>query len=257
MKRRSTTKCQPRLEPMEPKRLLSAGGHLAASGGERPPVAIEIPRLIRQQAEGDGTISAQGATSVSPVRTPWRNIQPSYGYLVFRRTNPSQFNNKLKPPFGHVLVQDRQPIPGQVYNVLSVVVRNGTAQDFDASSGFEVRFPGQKHSTPILTGDQVWKAGQEYIFYVMTKKYYPLPNQVSSGFQFKLGGAFSVAIPGPSGIFLRLKYNPNTIDRTLDWIVTKGPGAQGGRGLQYGMADTQINEFVSAKTKRNDFGGYF
>ena len=33
------------------------------------------------------------------------------------------------------------------------------------------------------------KPGQDFIFYVLTKKYYPLLNQVTSGFQFKLGGA--------------------------------------------------------------------
>ena len=34
-------------------------------------------------------------------------------------------------------------------------------------------------------------------------------------------------------------------------------GAQGGKGPKYGLPDTAINEFVSAKTSRRDFGGYF
>ena len=110
-------------------------------------------------------------------------------------------------------------MPGQVYNVLYVVVRNGTVHTFDASSGFRVRFPGQHNSVPILTGSEQWKPGQEFVFYVLTKKYYPVPNVVSSSFEFDLGGARSVAIPGPSGIFLRLKYNPATFARILDSIV--------------------------------------
>ena len=84
-----------------------------------------------------------------------------------------------------------------------------------------------------------------------------LSNQVTGGFQFKLGGAVSTAIPGPSGIFLRIKYNPATINKILDYVVTKGPGAEGGKGIFTGIADTAIYAFVSATEKRNDFGGYF
>ena len=84
-------------------------------------------------------------------------------------------------------MQTVQPVPGQVYNVLSVVVRNGTAQTFNASSGFAVKLPQDPTSFPILTGNQEWKPGQEIVFYTLTKKYYPLPSQVHSGFEFRLG----------------------------------------------------------------------
>ena len=65
------------------------------------------------------------------------------------------------------------------------------------------------------------------MFYVLTKKYYPVP-EVSGGFQFDLGGATSTLVPGPSGIFLRVKYDPATFAKTLNWIVAYGPGNQGG-----------------------------
>ena len=78
-----------------------------------------------------------------------------------------------------------------------------------------------------------------------------------SGFEFNLGGARSVAIPGPSGIALRIKYNPATFSRTLDSIVAFGPGNQGGKGAKFGLPNTAINEFVFARTRRIDFGGYF
>jgi hypothetical protein len=94
------------------------------------------------------------------------------------------------------------------------------------------------------------------IFYVLIKKYYPV-SFVSGGYQFNLGGRSSTLIPGPSGIFLRLKYDPATFDRTLDWIATFGPGTQGGRGLKFGMPVTTINEFVAARTRRIDYGGHF
>jgi hypothetical protein len=212
------------------------------------------------------TSGAHGSVSDNPAETARPAIaassisaavRPNHGYLVYRITNPNRFNNKLVPPFSHVLVQSAQPVAGQVYNVLYVAVRNGTAQTFNASSGFTVSFPGQRSPIPILTGNEQWKPGQEFVFYVLTKKYYPLPNVVTSAFEFNLQ-AKSVAIPGPSGIFLRLTYNPATFDRTLDWIVTSGPGVPGGaKGIKLGLPDTAIYEFVSSKTNRMDFGGYF
>jgi hypothetical protein len=184
-------------------------------------------------------------------------VKPNFGYLVYRITNPTLANNHLTPPFGHVLVQNSQPIPGQIYNVLSIILKNGTMQTFNASSGFTVTLPGERQPVPILTGNEAWLPGQNFIFYVLSKKYYPLASQVSDGFKFNLGGAKSVAIPGPSAIFLRIKYNPATINHVLDVIMTTGPGAQGGSGIKFGLPDTALWEFVSATTKRNDFGGYF
>ena len=155
-------------------------------------------------------------------------------------------------------MQSKQPVPGQVYNVLYVAVKNGTRQTFDSSSNFSVRLTNQSKKTafPILTGTEQWKPGQWTVFYVLTKKYYAV-SPVAGGFQLNLGGASSTLIPGPSGIFLRLKYNPATFARTLDWIVAYGQGAQGGEGAKLGMPDTAINEFVAARTHRIDFGGHF
>jgi hypothetical protein len=224
MRERPILRFRPGLEPLEAKRPLSGLAAAAPGAGQLTPADAHVPH---------------------------------HGYLVYRLTNPNQFNNKLVPPFSHVLVQDPQPVPGQVYNLLYLAVRNGTAKTFDASSGFRVRFPQQPHSFPILTGSAQWKPGQEFVFYVLTKKYYPPPNPVTNGFEFDLGNARSVGIPGPSGIFLRLTYDPATFDRTLDGIVAYGPGAEGGAGIRTGLADTAIYEFVSAKTRRIDFGGYF
>jgi hypothetical protein len=219
---------------------------------ERPDTKFRpgVERLDEKQLL---SVVASTAPSVSASA-----VKPNFGFLVYRITNPNRFNNKIVLPLsGHVLVQARQPVPGQVYNVLQLAVRNGTAQTFNASSGLKVMFDGNPIRFPVLTGDQQWKPGQEFVFYVLTKQYYPLRNQVTSGFHFFLGGAESTAIPGPSGIFLRLKYNPTTIDRTLDSIVAFGQGAQGGPGVTFGLPDTAIYEFVSANTRRNDFGGYF
>ena len=238
MRVRPPTKLRAALESLEEVILCSAGLSRTPASG-----AAEKSSLAPPDA---ATLSAEAVAR-----------KPEFGYLVYRITNPNIFNDHINLPIGHVLVQPTQPVPGEVYNVLYVTVRNGTNKTFDASSDFLVRFPGQKQSMPILTGDEQWKPGQNYTFYVLTKKYYPLASQVHSGYEFRLDGARSVAIPGPSGIFLRLKYDPATIDQALDQIVRFGAGAQGGKGIKFGLPDTAINEFVSARTSRRDFGGYF
>ncbi len=224
MSRRPIRQRRPGLEPLEARRLLS----LTALSG-RGPTASPIVHKHHPSA--------------------------SVGYLAFRVT---QKPYTLIPPFQQVLVQSRQPIPGQVYNVLYVALKNQTAQTFDAKSGFSVRLNNQAKSFafPILTGSEQWQPQQVIVFYVLTKKYYAV-SFVPGGFQFNLGGRSSTLIPGPSGIFLRLKYNPATFARTLDFIVAFGAGAQGGLGPKFGMPDTAINAFVRANTRRMDFGGHF
>ena len=184
-------------------------------------------------------------------------------FLAYRITNPKTPVN-LNPPFQQVLVQHTQPVPGQVYNVLYIAVKNGTSQTFTASNGFTVRLPGTSgghrvidDALPVLTGDQQWKPGQWMVFYVLSKQYYPLSPQVAAGFQLDAGGGISTMIPGPSGIFLRLTYDPATFASTLDWIVAHGPGAEGGAGAKLGLPDTAINELVAARTHRSDFAGHF
>src|SRR4051812_16495402 len=54
------------------------------------------------------------------------------GVTMERITNPTPFNAQLKPPFDQVLVQARKPVPGQMYNVLFITVRNSTKRTFDA-----------------------------------------------------------------------------------------------------------------------------
>jgi hypothetical protein len=243
---------------LEAKRPLSgavAAGSMAESVGLPAPRQDEIRAERHAAAEARAAArQAQRSGGVSAAALPHK---PLHGFLLYRITNPNRYNNHFSGTFGQVLVQKAQPVPGQKYNILFISVRNGTAQTFDASSNFQVKFPGQREPTQILKGDDLWKPGQWYTFYVLTKKYYALPNQVSSGFQFNLDGAFSVGIPGPSGIFNGITYDPATFSRTLNRIVVFGNGNQGGKGIKLGISNTAIDEFVSAKTRRSDFGGYF
>jgi hypothetical protein len=237
MSQRPIIKYCPGLERFEERQLLSAGSSFLHSAD--PPGVLGTVRDVRNNR-------------AAPTHPP---VAPGGGYLAFRVTQKSY---TLIPPFQQVLVQTNQPVPGQVYNVNYVALKNQTAKTFDTSSGFTVRLNNQtrSHAYPILTGTEQWKPQQVIVFYVLTKKYYPV-SFVPGGFQFNLGGRSSTLIPGPSGIFLRLKYNPATFARTLDWIVAFGQGAQLGVGPRFGMPDTAINAFVSAKTRRMDFGGHF
>jgi hypothetical protein len=237
MRRRASVKFQPAIERIERRQLLS--GSAAAS------VAAQVAEI--------GKAAKSVADSAGSSRQP---IVPTK-FLVYRITNPQTHPVNLIPPFGHVLVQSAQPVPGQVYNVLYVVVKNDTKQTFTASSGFSTYFPGGTKVFPILTGNETWLPGKWIVFYVLTKKYYPLRSQVAGGFELFLGGRRSTLVPGPSGIFLRLKYNPATFDRTLDWIVAHGQGAQLGNGSRIGMPDTAINRLTAGRTNRIDFAGHF
>jgi hypothetical protein len=262
MRPRSIMKFRPGLEQIEAKQLLTAGSlmtHVVTTKDGAQALAVHA-------ADISGTHGAAGnvATSHAAPRALDARRQPApvgtYGFLAFRVTNtPWQTPYKLIPPFQQVLVQGGQPVPGQVYNVLDVTVKNGTAQTFTASNDFTVRMTNQPRSFggfPILTGNEQWKPGQILVFYVLTKKYYPV-SFVAGGFQFDLGGRSSTAVPGPSGIFLRLKYDPATFARTLNWIVAFGQGNQVGQGAQFGLPNTSINQIVDARTQRPDFAGHF
>ena len=243
MRRRPIVKFRPHLERFEAKQLLSAGA--AATHAARA-------RAVAPSAHAAGGATPQLAPSTQT------------GYLAYRITNPNTRPVNFFPPFQHVLVQRAQPVPGPVYNVLFFALKNGTAKTFTAADGLTIRLPGftgthrvTDRGLPVLTGNQVWKPGTWILFYTLGKKYYPLSPQVAAGFQLQAGGRSSTIVPGPSGIFLRLKYNPATFNKTLDWIAVNGPGSQAGVGPPVGMPVTFLNVLVSAKTDRQDFAGHF
>jgi len=262
MRHRSNLVFRPGLEQFEAKQLLSAGSsttHVVDAKNSSGALALHLVSKAEVHAAADDIAKSDVAENVNDHRhapAPPR----AYGYLAFRVTNtPHQLTYKLVPPFQQVLVQGLNPVPGQVYNVCDVAVKNGASQTFTATSGFTVRMTNQPKSFggfPILTGNEQWKPGQILVFYVLTKKYYPV-SFVAGGFQFDLGGRSSTAVPGPSGIFLRLAYNPATFAKTLNWIVAYGQGNQLGQGAKFGLPNTSINEIVDARTQRPDFAGHF
>jgi hypothetical protein len=237
----------PHVERFEGRQLLSvatATGHARAAD---LPGALAAHRAETSGDHGPDTAVARARSGAFTGGTPMASAgkgRHSARFVLSRITNTAAGNAvNLVPPFQQVLVQAKPPVPGRTYNVLSVAVRNHTSQTFTAQDNSSVKLSGQTRATPILTGDEQWKPGQFIVFYVLTHQYYPAQPEVSGGFVFDLDGSRGVAIPGPSGIFLRLTYRPATFARTLDWIVAYGPGAEGGLGPRYGLPDTAIWEF--------------
>jgi hypothetical protein len=253
MRRRSNMSFRPDLERFEARQPLSAGAS-----------AIHAAHLGNGSAGRAGQPAATSGTEDATGDSPGTSSKLPKQFLAFRITQPTYRLVHLVPPFQQVIVQKIQPVPGRVYNILFVAVMNGTGQTFTAANDFQVRLPGftgtkrvVDHAFPVLAGDQAWKPKTWIVFYVLSKKYYPLSPQISAGFQLDAGGRVSTMVPGPSGIFLRLKYNPATFARTLDWIVAYGQGAETGNGPPVDMPDTAINLLASAKTNRIDFAGHF
>ncbi len=170
----------------------------------------------------------------------------SSAVTIFRITNPTPTNAILVPPLGTVRVQKVEPKVGGTYNILFVTMRNGTNRTYTAADDLSVTTTGDPQTFPVLTGDQTWKPNQVLIFYLLSKKYYPLSPQYSAGFVFRIDGSIGTAIPGPSGIFLGVRYNPATIDRILNYAAINGPRTRDGLH-RLGIGDTALWEFKPAR----------
>ncbi len=259
MQRRAIMRLRPGLERLEAKQLLSASASPThAVKHEASKTAAAIHRVDSASALGEESNSGRNDASTAGSADAGTSPVVPVKFLGFRITNPTIHKVNLLPPFGQVLVQSLQPVPGQVYNIMYVAVKNGTSQIFTASNGFMVRFPNKKRAKvfPILTGNQEWLPKHWIVFYVLTKQYYPL-TQIQGGFQFDLGGRSTTLVPGPSAIYQRIKYNPANFANKLDGIVAYGQGAQFGKGPPTGMVDTAINQIVAGRTLKIDFGGHF
>jgi hypothetical protein len=227
---------------LETKQLLSARPYLARVAEAR----ARSLQLAEQAASTAVPPSSQAVAPGAPVVGPTPAV-PLPPISIDRVTNPHGRNALFDPPFGHVLVQNTQPIPGQVYNVLFLSVYNATGRTFTASDGIAVRVSSSHGNWfPILTGNQVWAPGGRIVFYVLTNKYYPFTPTQSTGFQINFSSPKATAIPGPSGIGLRIPYDPATFLQHLDNLVTSGPGAI---GHQFGLPDTAIWQILPRSSK--------
>jgi hypothetical protein len=259
MRRRSVTAFRPLCERCEEKRLLSLT--TPATGGARLDAdAVESTGRSAQTLPAGPSAAHTAPTSLTRHAQVDRSQgrAPVKGLIAFRITQGRPFPVRLRPPFQQDLVQSAKPVPGHIYNIFYVAVKNGTRRTFTAANAFGVRLNNSARSNvfPVLTGSQEWKPNQWIVFYVLTQKYYPV-SFVGGGFEFDFGGVSSTVVPGPSAIYLRLKYNPATFAQRLNWIVAYGQGAQLGAGSALGLPDTAINEVVAANTQRIDWAGHF
>jgi hypothetical protein len=117
----------------------------------------------------------------------------------------------LIAPFGQVLADSTPPVPGMVYNVALVTVRNSTAQTFTAQSGFSVSVSGSSEAEPLPAGRAQWKPGQVLVFYSLNQDSFP------PSFTFNLQGK---SLEEPANIFYGIQYNPNTFPGVLNSIVS-------------------------------------
>jgi hypothetical protein len=226
MRARQIARYRPGLEPLEAKQLPSAGASAAPLAG-RP--AWQARRVVPPANVG----------AIHQPRAPVRGI------TISRITNPTPVNARLVPPFRQVRVQTNPPVPGREYNVLYISMRNSTSRTFTAADQLSVRLTvqGPSHAYPILQGDEQWRPGEIFVFYVLTKQDYIslLTPTRSAGFSFNFTNPRTVAIPGPSGFFRRIRYDPETFPRVLDKIVRRNPE---GRGHHLGLPDTSLWQIV-------------
>ena len=243
MRKRLYWKLRPTPEPCESKQLMS--GAVVSVDATNTIIGPFAQRILERSREADASrsladrmaqarrerIAAIRAGNPTGIVNPPSAV-PSLmrtGITMERITNPTPVNTRIIPPLQQVAVQDRQPVPGQSYNVVFITLRNSTGRTFDASDGFEARITGQGpgESVPVLSGTEDWKPGEVLVFYFLTKDYYPLRPIQSAGFEFNFVNPRVVAIPGPSGFFQRITYIPETFPQVLDTIVTTGPGSKG------------------------------
>lgn len=249
---------RPGLESLEMKQLMSAGH--AAAAHVRARLGREIQALPHGEAAGENAIRHDApvdrAARAALLRHRRESLRagggfqhqpraPVRGITVDRITNPTPVNTYMVPPFKQVRVQSNDPVPGQQYNVLFLSLFNRTGRTFTADDKLAVRLTMQdwRHSYPLLQGDEQWKPRETIIVYLLTKKSYTglLAPPASAGFSFNFTDPRVVAIPGPSGFYQRITYNPATFPRVLSTILLSGPGA---RGLHLGMPVTNIWEAV-------------
>jgi hypothetical protein len=126
-------------------------------------------------------------------------------------------SGQLVPPFGQIRADLTPLVPGSVYNLTFLTVRNGTSQTFNAASGFTVQLPGQGGFQPFLQGKSQWKPGGVIVFYVLSTSQFP------GSFSFKFNGP---AQEKPNNISYNIQYNPTTFPGTLNAIVAQSVGAR-------------------------------
>lgn len=265
MSGRRIVKFRPGLEWLEPKQLLSVGfrvplaqfrGVARAAMVEARREALRHAALVRagrhpgalpDLAAGQGLArGGRPAHHASPIHAPYPMIE---GITADRITNPpaNPASVSLRPPFfKRVAVQSIKPVPGRHYNVVFVSLYNRTGRTLTAQDGIAVRLTVQQgpvHFYPILTGDERFRPGQTMVLYFLTKRTYTdlFSPPASAGFTFNFRPPENTAIPGPSGFYHDIVYNPATFDRVLDAIVAFGPGTN---GHLLGIGDTALWELL-------------
>jgi hypothetical protein len=116
----------------------------------------------------------------------------------------------LGPPFGLMMVEPFALVPGAVYNLALVTVRNGTSQTLTAKSGLSYEVTGTSAAVTFPVGTYQWEPGQVLIFISLTEDAFP------PDFTFNLQGT---SVEVPTNLYYGIQYSPITLPDILSTIV--------------------------------------
>jgi hypothetical protein len=117
----------------------------------------------------------------------------------------------LAPPYGLVMVESSALVPGAVYNMALVTVRNGTSQTLTAASGLSFQVTGTSAAESFPVGSYQWEPGQLLILISLTEDTFP------PDFTFDLQGT---SVEAPANIYYGIQYDPVTLPSIVTSIVS-------------------------------------
>jgi hypothetical protein len=116
----------------------------------------------------------------------------------------------LAPPFGLVMVEPSALVPGAVYNMALVTVRNDTAQTLTAQSGLTFEVSGTSAAESFPVGTYRWEPGQVLILISLTE------DSFAPDFTFNLQGT---SVKAPANLYYGIQYSPITLPSIVTSIV--------------------------------------
>jgi hypothetical protein len=226
-RRRPTTRLRPAPERLEEKSLLSTVAGVTPSPAvhvhsthERPTEQARLAREWRPHvhrtpapvAAPNGSGAGAGISNVggnggrgsgngsgwgAGLHTPTLTLGPDSGLLA--------------PPFGLVMVESSALLPGAVYNMALVTVRNGTSRTLTAQSGLSYEVTGTSAAQPFPVGTYRWEPGQLLILISLTEDTFP------PDFTFNLQGT---SVEAPANLYYGVQYDPITLPSIVTSIVS-------------------------------------
>jgi hypothetical protein len=243
MRRRTSMKLRPVLDRLEEKSMASAGllsahGMAHVSARHRRPAphphplplhpgrtAVTLPLPAATTTTTTTTTTTPGGATTTTTTTTTTINFPGFLPRPLPTLPAAQqgtytlgpASGSLVPPFAQVQANAFAPVPGAVYNVFSLTVRNGTSRTFAAGSGFSVAVSGQGGAQAFPQGNGTWQPGQVMVFYAFTNARFP------TNFTFNLNGSIQQV---PANLNLGIQYQPSSFPSVLNSIAAQSVGGR-------------------------------